>query len=294
VVATEGNVVGRVYGAFGHANETATLIVCFLPAYIAAALSAGRVATWLWVLAGTTSGALLLLTGSRGGFVALTLAGILGTYICRDLISWRRAAAVVAALGAIAVPVLTFASIKSGGILFDRLTDLILNPSASDDRTQIWRPVLDRMTGTPLTLITGFGWGAYDAAGFPFPTHNYYLMQWFELGIIGVASFLMLIRELALTAVRAAKSADDETARYLIAFVYGIIAVSGAIFFTPLFRPWLYIWAYIGLMMRMAVIATQTVQAKVRNEHREAPTIGSSQAVGQRLRPPSARTHVRR
>ena len=58
---------------------------------------------------------------------------------------------------------------------------------------------------------------------------------------------LMMIRELVLTALRAAKNAADEKARYLIAFVYGIIALSGAIFFTLLFQPWLYIWVYIGL-----------------------------------------------
>src|SRR5580658_912789 len=45
-------------------------------------------------------------------------------------------------------------------------------------------------------------------------------------------------RELVLNALRAAKQSSDETARYLIAFVYGIIALSGAIFFTQLFHPW--------------------------------------------------------
>jgi O-antigen ligase len=285
IVGTESNLVGRVFGAFGHANETAALIVCLLPAYIAAALSAARVATWLWVLAGASSGALLLLTGSRGGLMALTLTGIFGTYICRDLISWRRAAAVVVTIGAIALPLLAFASIVSGGALFHRLAEMIVNPGAEDDRTQIWRPVFDRMIATPLSLITGFGWGAYDALGPPIPTHNHYLFLWFELGIIGVGSFLMLIRELVRTSIRAAKNATDEVARYLIAFVYGIIGLSGAIFFTPLFKPWLYIWAYIGLTMRMAVITMQTAPSTIRNVHHSATAIRSPQTVTHRLRP---------
>jgi O-antigen ligase len=149
---------------------------------------------------------------------------------------------------------------KSGGVLFHRITEMILNPGAEDDRTAIWGPVLDRMTATPLSLITGFGFGAYDSMGFPHPTHNHYLMLWFELGILGVVSFVMMLRELVLNALRAAKQASDETARYLIAFVYGIIALSGAIFFTQLFHPWFYIWAYAGLTMRMAVTAMQTAQ----------------------------------
>jgi O-antigen ligase len=279
-----GPLAGRVYGAFGHANETAALIVCLLPAYAAAAFSAGRVATLLWVSAGMASGVLLILTGSRGALVALALAGIFGSYICRDLISWRRAAAVVVTLGAIAVPVFAFVSMKSGGVLFHRLAEMILNPSAEDDRNYIWRPVFDRMTATPLALVTGFGWGAYDSMGWPNPTHNYYLMEWFELGIIGLASFLMMIRELVLTALRAARNATHETARYLIAFLYGIIALSFAIFFANLWQPWFYIWAYIGLTMRIAVIATQTVQAKVRNEHRGALATGSPPAVAHRAR----------
>jgi O-antigen ligase len=294
IVGTEGNLVGRIYGAFGHANETAALILCLLPAYVAAAFAAGRAAALLWVLAGTISGALLILTGSRGAFVGLALTVIFGSYLCRNLISWRRAAGVAVILAAVAVPLCVFASMKFGGVLFHRIAEMLLDPGASDDRTQIWRPVLDKMTATPLTLITGFGWGAYDAVGLPYETHNYYLMQWFELGIIGVASFLMLIRELVLTALRAAKNATEETARYLIAFVYGIIALSGAIFFTLLFHPWPYIWAYIGLTMRMAVIAMQTAPAKVGNEHTGALAMGSSRAVVQPPRPPSPRTPVRR
>jgi O-antigen ligase len=276
VVGTEGNVAGRVFGAFGHANETAALCVCVLPACIAAAFSAGRLATLLlWAFASAATGALLFLTGSRGAIVALAFTGIVGSYVCRDLISWRRAAALVVIIGVIAVPLLVFADIESGGVLLHRIGEMIVNPRADEDRTQLWIPVIHLMTATPLSLITGFGWGAYDAVGLPYPTHNHYLMLWFELGVIGVTSFVMMIRELVLTALRAARKASDETARYLIAFVYGIIGLSGAIFFTPLFHPWLYIWAYIGLTMRMAVTVTQTGQATAPDDQRGAPAISS-------------------
>jgi O-antigen ligase len=285
VIGVEGNLAGRVYGAFGHANETAALIVCLLPAYIAAALAAGRLASVLWVLAAMISGALLILTGSRGAFVALTLSAICGSYLCRDLISWRRTAAVVVAIGAIAVPLLAFASMQSGGVLFHRLAEMVLNPGAEDDRTAIWRPIFDMMTATPVTLVTGFGWGAYDAMSFPHPTHNHYLMQWFELGIIGLVGFVMLIRELVLTALRAATNASDEIGTYMIAFVYGVLALSFAIFFTNLFHPWIYIWAYIGLTMRMAVTARQSAQPNARYEQRRAARIGSPAAVALAAKP---------
>jgi O-antigen ligase len=118
--------------------------------------------------------------------------------------------------------------------------------------------------------------------GFFYGTHNHYLWLWFELGIVGLASYLMLIGQLLSTARRAAEIASDEAARYLIAFVFGIIGVSVAMFFTQLFKPWIYIWIYIGVTMRMAVIAIETAQANSLNEHRGAAQIGSAPATVRR------------
>ena len=254
---------GRVFGAFGHANETAALIVCMLPAYVAASLSSAGVARWFWASAGAVSAGMMLMTGSRGAFVGLTLGVIFGSWLCRSVISWRRATALVIVLLAVAIPLIALVSIEFGhGILAERVTDMLLNPgTSSDGRAYIWRPVVDRMMASPVTLITGFGWDAYDVMGFFFAPHNQYLLLWFELGIIGLACYLMLIRELVITARRATENASDETGRYLIAFIYGILALSGALFFAQLFRPWLYIWTYSGLMMRIALLAPQTSKA---------------------------------
>ena len=282
-VGIEGNLTGRVFGAFGHANETAALIVCLLPAYLAAALSSGGIARLLWALAGTVSAALMIMCGSRGAFVGLALATVFGSYICRGIISWRRAATLVVILGVVAVPLLALVSINFGDILVHRVVEMIQDPGGGDnDRTAIWLPIVDKMMANPVTLITGFGWDSYDVMGFFYATHNHYLLLWFELGIIGLACYLIVIRQLVITARRAAETAPDETARYLIAFIYGIIAISGAIFFTLIFRPWPYVWAYTGLTMRMAVIA---MQPNARNEHRRAPATDSPAAIAHRARP---------
>ena len=89
-VGETGNLTGRVFGAFGHANETAALIVCLLPAYVAAALSSAGVARWLWAVAGIVSATPMVMTGSRGAFVGLALGVVFGLYVCRSIISWRR------------------------------------------------------------------------------------------------------------------------------------------------------------------------------------------------------------
>jgi O-antigen ligase len=282
-IGTEGNLTGRVFGAFGHANETAALTVCLLPAYVAAAFSSRGTARVFWALAGSVSATLMIMTGSRGAFVGLALAAVVASYLCRRIISWRRAATLVVILGVVAVPVLALASVKFGGILTERVTELILSPAtSSDERLYIWRPILDKMMADPVTLITGFGWDAYDVMGFFYNVHNHYLSLWFELGIIGLASYLMVIVQLLITARRAAAQASDETARYLIAFIYGIVAVSGAVFFSQLFKPWLYIWIYSGLTMRMAVIALEAAPSTARNELRGATQLGSPAAVAHR------------
>jgi O-antigen ligase len=284
-VGIEGNLAGRVFGAFGHANETAALIAFLLPAYVAAAFSSVGVGRFFWALAGAISGTLLIMSGSRGGFTSLAFATIFGSYICRNLISWRRAAILTAILVAVAVPILAFVSVQFGDILTQRVTELILSPgTSSDERVYIWRPIVDKMMANPITLITGFGWDTYEVMGFTYAVHNHYLWLWFELGIIGLFSYLMVITQLLITARRAAGIASDETARYLVAFIYSIVAISCALLFALLFRPWLYIWICSALAMRMAVIAMQTAQSHAHEEHRGVPTLGSLTSGASRTR----------
>jgi hypothetical protein len=71
------------------------------------------------------------------------------------------------------------------------------------------------------------------------------------------------MREIIGSAHTAARYASDELRGYLIALIFGIIAVLGAITFALLFKPWIYIWAYIGLSMRMAAIAMQNRTASL-------------------------------
>src|SRR5450759_5246079 len=101
-------------------------------------------------------------TSVHNQLVQATRGIVFGSYVCRGIISWRRAAALAAVRVASAVPVLALASIKFGGILADRVREMILSPgTSSDERVYIWLPILDKMMANPVTLITGFGWDAY-------------------------------------------------------------------------------------------------------------------------------------
>jgi hypothetical protein len=57
--------------------------------------------------------------------------------------------------------------------------------------------------------------------------------------------------------VRTARAAIDlataEFRPYMIAVVFGIVALALNVFFTNLSKPWPYIWLYLGMSMRIAV-----------------------------------------
>lgn len=268
MVGTEGVEAGRAFGAFGHANETAALIICLLPAYVAVALSSRGLMTLFWTGAGLVSATMLIMTGSRGAFVGLAVGSVIAWYVCRRLLSLIKAMPILVGLVVLAIPLLVIVNIKFGGVLTDRVLEMLQDPmTRSGDRTSIWLQGVSRMMNHPLTLITGFGWDTYSVMGFYFATHNHYLLLWFELGIIGLLSYLVIVRGVVLTARSAAVIAPEDVRAYLLAFIWGICFVSVAIFFSLLFKPWLYIWAYIGMTMRMAVL----VSAETKSAANPAP-----------------------
>jgi O-antigen ligase len=110
------------------------------------------------------------------------------------------------------------------------------------------------MMRTPLTLITGFGWDAYAVMPFHYATHNYYLGLWFELGIAGVALFVFIMTQVIVTARKALEVPGNELRPYLVGFLFGILPLTVAIFFGDLTNPWPYVWIYIGIAMRAALL----------------------------------------
>jgi O-antigen ligase len=82
-------------------------------------------------------------------------------------------------------------------------------------------------------------------------THNYYLLLWYELGIVGVACLLLLFAQLVGKA-RAAAALASRYRALLVAAAIGAIALACAVFFVNIFAPWAYFWAYMGIMMRIA------------------------------------------
>lgn len=247
---------GRVKGAIGESNQYGAFVSLTLPAVIAAAVAARGVMRWFWAGASLLTAAALLMTVSRGAFVGVIVAGVAGAWLFRRYLSVTRivtwAAGVVLALTLVVIAVgMTFGQLLYARLIGEAMgTDLV---GASSGRTEIWSNAVEVMLEHPVTLVTGYGWNAYWSMPFRYSPHNFYLAQWFNLGLPGLICSVLLLA-LAVRTARAAVPYASATSRpILIGFIISTFSFAVAAFFVDLYVPWLYFWAYAGVALRIAV-----------------------------------------
>lgn len=253
---------GRVQGAVGESNQYGALVALTLPA-IAAAIFATR-GLWriFWVAAAAITTLTLIMTVSRGAFVATACAALLAVYLFRRYV--RSTKLVMAVAGSLAVTALAVAGAYALGF-GDLLERRMLGSAASSTdfgglssgRTIIWAGVVKVMLENPLALLTGFGWNAYAAMPFRNATHNHYLWAWFNLGLPGLVCTVLLLVVPVKAALSAARVATAAIRPHLMGFVVGTTALAVAVFFVNLASPWQYFWVYVGIVMRIAVNAIE-------------------------------------
>ena len=109
------------------------------------------------------------------------------------------------------------------------------------------------MVEQPISFLTGFGWRAYQSMPFRYAPHNFYLNQWFNLGLVGLSCSVLLLVLPARLAKQAITSAVPQIRPVLMAFVVATIAFATATFFVDLYLPWLYFWSLAGIVARLAI-----------------------------------------
>jgi O-antigen ligase len=266
---------GRVQGTLGESNQYGAFAALTLPAVTALAVASRGFARWMWGGAAVLTLATLLMTVSRGAFVGTTIACLAAAWMFRRYLSGPRllqlALSIVAGLAVVGLIV----GIWYGDLIRERLIDgLTPNDMAgtSSGRTEIWATAIEAMARQPWTFITGFGWNAYWALPFRYSPHNYYLAQWFNLGLIGLVCSIALIAIPIRRARAAAFAADPLIRAILVGFVVAALAYAVASFFVDLYEPWLYFWAYVGLTMRLTMLVeADTATAPAAVDRKEAP-----------------------
>lgn len=126
----------------------------------------------LWIAALGVFGHALLLTQSRGGFIAL-----IATLF---VLGWFRLGSVrtILLVGA-AIPILTLA-------IEGRQTDLNASEGTGQQRIQLWSDGLDAFKSTP---IFGIGFGNYSEMTGGLGAHNSFVHAYVELGFLGGTFF---------------------------------------------------------------------------------------------------------
>ena len=275
--------IGRVQGAFGEANQHAAVVVLLLPITMAKGMLDRGVMKLFW-LSGVLFGlSALLMTVSRGAMLGIILACLWGAFVFRRFLSLGRLAGWFSA----GVLVVSIAVVSLSATYLELLQDRVLGLSFDSDaaeatsgRTMIWGTALKEMMQAPWTFFTGYGFDVYSTMGFEYAPHNTYLGLLFNLGLPGLVAFLLIIVQAVLAARNAAESASPTARAYLISFVVGFIALCVAIFFVELHEPWLYVWAYTGLAMRVVVCVRD---AKAAESKLPAAASRSESAVGRRV-----------
>ncbi len=267
---------GRIGGPMGESNQYGAFLALILPATVAMLQHPGTKKLLAYFACFITM-LTLLVTGSRGAFVGIVVGGVFAAFFLRSIISFRQVAlTTVISIFAVTVIFVIFLSTDLFGDLVQRYIDKSSGNvrTMSSGRTEIWADTIQRMLEQPISFVTGFGWDAYDYMRVAEAnTHNTYLNIIFNLGLPALLIYFVLVYNLFGTCRRALRTTDGIIRAHLIAFVFGFAALSASIFFVELYQPWIYIWAYVGLIMRLAI---SSIRAGKMETGRRTPALSSS------------------
>lgn len=243
----------RIDGYFGHANETAALIVLYLPIMVAFALSARRAERVMWFGACVASVMVLVGTVSRGGLIALLGSVLLAKMKYSRYLSIGRVvrwAVLLGLLGAILAGVVGSAYLEK---FVGRFTS-VSTVSASDissGRTEFWLQALTLMVRHPWSFIVGMGWNTWAVNGFIFLPHSHYLWIYWDLGLAGLVAFCFIFVRIYKQAASVLKTPISQAeARMPLAVIFSIQAWMIAMAFANIGTPWIFVWPLLGLLSR--------------------------------------------
>lgn len=256
-IGSSGVEAGRVFGAFGNENDSGAVIVCTLPMMVAVTNSSRGAAKFFWYAGVMASLAVLVLTVSRSAYVGLLVGYAGSVWLCRRYLPMSRVlawtligATCVVIAGGIAAEMMPGLAQTFSERLFNQSLAISMSV-VSSGRTTIWAQTLHTMMSQPITFLTGFGWEVYHTM-FVLVTHNYYLDQWFGLGLVGLFSYLTIQYQIFATGLRAIAAEAGPLRPYMVALVFGMLGLAVCLFFDNLDKPWCYVWVYVGFTLRAA------------------------------------------
>lgn len=249
---------GRVEGIVGSAQEFGGLLAFVLPAALAIWWKESGPKKLLALIGVGLLLVSLLLSASRGAMLAVLVSAVIGAVYLRQHLTAKvitRTTILVAM--AILISAVTVLSTDFGNLLESRLATGIDTgdvQAISSGRTAIWYAAWQEMAEYPTAFITGLGWEAYfQGLGHRYATHSVYLDRLYNLGIIGLGLFTICFVNAIVVVRRGLRHSPEAAAPILMATVIGLIAFMIAMAFSDIHGAAIYIWAFTGLALRIAV-----------------------------------------
>lgn len=276
---------GRVEGPMGQANSYGLFLAIFLPIIVARAWSERGAWRWIFSIGSVVTLWGLVLTVSRGSYVALIGGSLFAAFFLRDRLNARHVMRVLA-VGALAV---SGAILVLGQQYITLITERTVVAAETGDmfeltsgRTWIWSTALNIMMSEPWSFLTGYGWNT-TLQTLGIAMHNFYLWRFFELGVFGLLALVGLFYAILYWSKQAVLSsrANEELMPHLIGFIFGFSALLVGLFPGDFFSPWYFLWAYAGLAMRMASLV-------LHGDTREATLAGSNRRPDRMLEAPGS------
>jgi O-antigen ligase len=245
---------GRVEGPIGSSNQYGAFMAFFVPVFGAMAMGSKGIARLYWWFVFLCGFALVIATGSRGTYVAILGAALFGVKFISPFFNRRAIRRVGMQLASVLFLITVSVALTNLDLAqqrFEQSTSTDVD-EISSGRSAVWRATVLVQAEKPSTFLYGVGWNSHDNSGIWLAAHNTYLSLLFELGIIGLTMFLVLLAAMVMQ-IRVLLLRTEGKERILMSGVaFGFFGVIVAIIFLDLYTPWFYIWSFLGMSLRIA------------------------------------------
>ncbi len=243
-------------------NDIALLFTIFLPHLIISGITSKNIMRYLWFAVAGLALTGIALTQSRGAIVALAAITL---YCLTQLKKGRIAIFLLACIG------FGIVAYTADDAFWDRFTTLQTqedyNFEAKEGRVEIWKNGLVIMAKNPLL---GIGIGQFSSAmgmignGVYLTAHNAYIQIGAELGIFGLAAYLLMLWKIAVIARRGMVSSAISHAdrlRYM-ALLIGLIGfMAGSCFLSQAYGPILCSYQAVSAALAMHLVRLENEAA---------------------------------
>lgn len=245
---------GRVRGPIGESNQYGAFMVFFVPLFAAMAFGSRGVARIFWWFIFLCGFGLLISTGSRGAYVGVLVGIMAGLKFISPYFDKRKLKRTSLQVGAVLLVIAIGIAVTNIDLVTERFEQSTSTnvDELSSGRTTIWWATLMVQAEEPFTFIYGNGWNSHEHSGIWRSAHNTYLLILYELGIVGLILFFLLLASV-IKQVRVLVMRTEGKEQILMSGVaFGLFGVIATITFVDLYSPWFYIWSFLAMSLRIA------------------------------------------